>query len=76
MGTFFPQDSITISNLPNVNIFFNFRIKSFKAYITLENFNTFTLHDGLGFMNNNFAAPHYPTPGFLFRFGLTWGFVN
>lgn len=76
MGAFFPQDSITIKNLPQVNAFFNFRIKSFTAYITGENLNTLTLQNGLSFMNNNFAAPHYPTPGFLFRFGLTWGFVN
>ena len=76
MGAFFPQDSITIKNLPQVNAFFNFRIKSFTAYLTGENINTVTFHNGFGFMNNNFAAPHYPTPGFLFRFGLTWGFVN
>ncbi len=76
MGAFFPQESTTISNLPTVNAFFNFRIKSFIAYLNAENINTVTLNNGFGFMNNNFAAPHYPTPGFLFRFGLTWGFVN
>lgn len=76
MGAFFPQDSITISNLPRVNAFFNFRIKSFTAYITGENLNTFTYRDGLMFLNNNFVAPHYPSAGFVFRFGVQWGFVN
>jgi hypothetical protein len=76
MGSFFPQDSVTISNLPKVNAFFNFRIKSFKAFLTAENLNTVTFKEGFGFLNNNFVAPHYPTPGFLFRFGVQWGFVN
>ena len=76
MGKFVPQDSITISNLPQLNVFFNFRIKSFSAFITAENLNTATLNDGFAFTNNNFAAPHYPTPGFLLRFGLQWRFVN
>lgn len=76
MGKFFPQDSVTISNLPQINLFFNFRIKSFTAFITMENLNTATLTGGFGFLNNNFAAPLYPTPGFIFRFGIKWGFVN
>jgi hypothetical protein len=76
MGAFFPQDSITIKNLPQIDLFFNFRIKSFTAFIKAENLNTASLDGGLGFLNNNFAAPLYPTPGFIFRFGIQWGFVN
>jgi hypothetical protein len=76
MGKFFPQDSLTISNLPQLDFFFNFRIKSFTAFIKGENLNTVSFSDGFGFTNNNFAAPHYPTPGFLFRFGIQWRFVN
>ncbi|HEY9362738.1 MAG TPA: putative porin, partial [Chitinophagaceae bacterium] len=76
MGKFFPQDSVTISNLPQLDFFFNFRIKSFTAFIKGENLNTVSFSDGFGFTNNNFAAPHYPTPGFLFRFGIQWRFVN
>ncbi|MDP4285098.1 MAG: putative porin [Bacteroidota bacterium] len=76
MGKFFPQDSITITNLPEVNLFFNFRIKSFSAFIRMENLNTVDVTHGFGFTNNNFAAPLYPTPGFLFRFAIQWRFVN
>ena len=75
MGKFFPQDSITISNLPRIDAFFNFRIKSFTMFIKAENLNTIDFSD-FGFTNNSFAAPLYPTPGFLFRFGVKWGFVN
>jgi hypothetical protein len=76
MGKFFPQDSITIKNLPQVNVFFNFRIKSITLFIKIENINTVDISHGFGFTNNNFAAPLYPTPGFVFRFGVKWGFVN
>lgn len=76
LGQFFPQDSVLISNLPQVDLFFNFRIKSFSAFITGENLNTVSFYNGFGFMNNNFAAPLYPTPGFLIRFGIQWRFVN
>lgn len=75
MGQFFPQDSI-IANLPNVSYFFNFRIKSFTGLIKLENLNTINLANGLQFTNNNFAAPHYPTPGLIVRAGVKWRFVN
>ncbi|MDB5199044.1 MAG: hypothetical protein JWO92_1007 [Chitinophagaceae bacterium] len=75
MGQFFPQDS-TIRNLPNVSYFFNFRIKSFTGLIKFENINTVNLANGLSFTNNNFAAPHYPTPGLIFRLGVKWNFVN
>ncbi len=76
MGKFFPQDSISISNLPTVDAFFNFRIKSFTAFIKIENLNTVDFSSGFGFTKNSFAAPLYPTPGFVFRLGIKWGFVN
>lgn len=75
MGKFFAQDSINISNLPTINAFFNFRIKSFTAFISIENLNTVQFPQ-FEFTNNSFAAPLYPTPGFVFRFGIKWGFVN
>lgn len=76
IGHFFPQDSVTIDNLPELGAFFNFRIKSFMAFIKADNLNTISFADGFGFTNNNFAAPDYPTPGYIFRFGIVWRFVN
>lgn len=77
MGQFFPQDTTTINNLPEVDFFFNFRIKTFTGIIKVENLNTATISSGgFGFTNNNFAAPNYPTPGFLFKLGVVWNFVN
>ncbi len=76
VGHFFPQDSTTISNLPELGAYFNFRIKSFTGIVKLENLNTISFADGFGFTNNNFAAPNYPTPGYIFRIGVQWRFVN
>jgi len=76
MGQFMPQDTFKLKNLPDISAFVHFRIKSFTAYLRAENLNTVNLSNGFGFTNNNFAAPHYPTQGFIFRFGVQWGFVN
>jgi hypothetical protein len=76
MGQFAPQDTFKLKNLPDIAAFLHFRIKSFTAYIRAENLNTVSFNSGFGFTNNNFAAPHYPTQGFIFRFGVQWGFVN
>jgi hypothetical protein len=76
MGQFTPQDTFKLKNLPDITAFFHFRIKSFTAFIRAENLNTVSFSNGFGFTNNNFAAPHYPTQGFMFRFGIQWGFVN
>lgn len=76
MGQFTPQDTFKLKNLPDVAAFFHFRIKSFTGFIRAENLSTVSFSNGFGFTNNNFAAPHYPTQGFIFRLGIQWGFVN
>ncbi|MBK8608847.1 MAG: hypothetical protein IPL84_02550 [Chitinophagaceae bacterium] len=76
MGQFTPQDTVTINNLPDITAFFHFRIKSFTGFIRGENLNAVSFKNGFGFINNNFGAPHYPMQGFIFRFGIQWGFVN
>jgi hypothetical protein len=76
MGQFFPQNNTTISNRPDVHGFFHFRIRKFTSYIRAENLNSLDFSNGFGFTKSNFAAPHYIYPGFLFRFGIQWNFVN
>jgi hypothetical protein len=75
-GHFFPQDSVTISNLPQLAAYFDFRIKSFTGLVKIENLNAVDFTNGFGFTNNSFAIPGYPLPGFLFRIGVVWNFVN
>ncbi len=75
-GQFFPQNTVTISNLPDIAAFLHFRIRSFTALIRAENLNTIDLQNNFRFTNNSFSAPLYPYPGFLYRFGIFWNFVN
>ena len=76
VGQFTPQDTLTISNRPDIAAFMHFRIKSFTGFLRAENLNTVSFENGFGFVKNNFAAPHMPTPGLIIRFGVRWWFVN
>jgi hypothetical protein len=79
LGQFYYQDSIRINNKrPDIALYVHFRIKGIKFYVRGENLNTGgTLKDeGFGFIKNNLAAPGYPYPGLVIRFGVFWSFVN
>jgi hypothetical protein len=75
-GQFYTQSATTLKNLPDVTAYMHFRIRGFKGFLRAENLNTISLKNGFGFTNNNFAAPGYPTQGFIFRFGIQWWYVN
>jgi hypothetical protein len=69
LGQFVFQDTAIISNRPDVNLFVDFSIKTFKAFVRLENVNS------IG-KNYNFVMSHYPYTPLWFRLGIWWGFVN
>jgi hypothetical protein len=76
-GQFFYQDDFTVRNRPEVNAFFNFRIKRFITYVRAENLNTLTRTTGsVGFNKNNLTAQHYPQQGLWIRLGIWWTFIN
>ncbi len=76
LGQFVQQDTITLKNKPDIALYAHFRIKGFAGFLRAENLNTAYFTNGFGFVDNNFAAPHYPTPGLMIRFGIQWWFVN
>ena len=77
IGKFFYQDSIRISNRPDIAAYLHFRIRNFRTFFRLENLNTFSSNNGgFGFRHHNFAAPGYPYPGLNIRLGIYWSFVN
>lgn len=76
LGQFAVQDSFTITNRPDIAAFAHFRIRSFVGYLRAENLNSVSFQNGFGFTQNNFGAPLYIYPGFVFRFGISWNFVN
>ena len=76
LGRYFYQDTLTISNRPELHAFLHMRIRSFKAFVRLENLNTANFDGGFAFNQSNMAASGYPMPGMVFRFGIYWSFVN
>ncbi|MFY7964800.1 MAG: putative porin [Chitinophagaceae bacterium] len=73
-GQFFYQDSYTANNRPDINLFFNFRIKSFKAFVRAENLNT--LIPPSGYKKYNYHTEQYPMQSVWMRLGIWWNFVN
>lgn len=71
-GQFFYQNTFTVANRPEINAFLHMRIKSFKAFVRLENINT--LIPGKG--KYNFSAQQYANNALWFRLGIWWNFVN
>jgi hypothetical protein len=76
IGQFSFQDTAQLRNRPDLNAFFHFRIRSFKAFFRAENLNTLRFTQPAGFRQHNFAAPGYPYPGLVIRFGIYWSFVG
>lgn len=75
-GQFFYQDTVTVKmNVPEITAYLHFRIKTFSAYLRVENLNSFDIARG-GFLNNSIPTPGYPYPGMNIRLGVFWGFVN
>ncbi|MDP4248053.1 MAG: putative porin, partial [Bacteroidota bacterium] len=77
-GQFYSQSDTTIrQHLPDITPYVHMRIRTFTAYVRLENLNTVRFSQyGFGFTGNNFVAPNYPSPGLLLRIGIFWGFIN
>lgn len=76
LGQFIVQNAYTVKNRPDIAAFLNFRIKSFKSFLRLENLNTLDVQNGFKFDKRNFASDQYPYPGLWVRFGVWWNFVN
>lgn len=76
LGQFFYQTTRKVISRPDIAYYLHFRIRSFTAYVRLENLNTATTQYGFGFKRNNIASPLYPNPGLVFRLGVFWNFVN
>lgn len=55
---------------PFFDFFFNFRIKSVRAFFKIT-------HINYGFSGNNYSlVPHYPQPDRAFHFGVDWKFLD
>lgn len=76
LGQFFNQNTKTVKmKVPETAAYLHFRIKTFTAYVRLENLNAFNPGEG-NFTNNNIVSPGYPYPGMQLRIGIYWSFIN
>lgn len=66
---FYYQNSYYIANKPELSVFFNFRIKRFRAYVMGDQLQQL-------FVRNTIAAQGYPTQDAMLRFGFTWVLIN
>jgi hypothetical protein len=77
LNRFFYQNTAMVKNKPEANLFFNFRIKRFRAFIMGENLQQLINGQNtvlfLGSPGTNFV---YAAPDALIRFGFSWVMVN
>ena len=76
VGQFFYQDTTTLRNRPEVNAFFNFRIKTFNAFVRAENLQSLIPGGGGSYSKESQFVPHYYYPSLWIRVGIWWRFIN
>ena len=69
MYGFVTQYNHLIENVPRVGCFFNFKVKTFRGSLCVDEIQQF-------FTRNNINYPLYPAQNVMFRFGFHWMFVN
>lgn len=69
LNRFYYTNTATISNTPEGTVFFNFKIKQFRASLSLDQVQTF-------FTTNMITTPNYAAQDAMLRFGFTWVLVN
>lgn len=66
---FYYQTGYTVTNTPELSVFFNFRIRNFRAYIMGDQIQQ-------AFSRNVIYAPGYPGQNLMLRFGFNWVMIN
>lgn len=82
---FFYQNYDTITNVPELAVFFNFRIKRFRAFVMGDNLQQLIAPNAILFTgtpvrnrtNGDLTAiPVYAMPNLMLRFGFSWAMIN
>lgn len=66
---YYYQNSYSVSNAPEVALFFNFKIKNFRAYLMGDQLQQLFTH-------NTIYAKGYAAPNAMIRFGFVWALMN
>ena len=70
-GQFYQQNDWQQSLIPILDAFASFQVKSFRAFVKLENANNLIDANQV-----YFSAPNYPIRDWTFRFGVSWYFAD
>lgn len=73
IGQYAIQDDtnlVKIGNYPIINVYANFHLKRTRFFVMASHVN---YSSGAG---NPFLVPHYPINRMVFRFGISWNFIN
>ncbi|MGL5318607.1 MAG: putative porin [Bacteroidales bacterium] len=68
---FVNQQETKVGNYPLMNVYVNFHLKRARFFVMAYNVN-----EGLFGGNKYFAMPNYPLNPRMFKFGLSWNFLN
>jgi len=69
-SVFYSQQSVKTNGYLLVDFFVNFKIKTARLFIKLQN-------AGDNLVKKNYMnTPHYPMPGLVFQFGVNWRFFD
>lgn len=68
-NVFYYQTQFKTGNLPLADIFLSFKIKTVQAFVRLEQINTILSQP-------YFFSAYHAMPGFTFKLGLNWMFIN
>ncbi len=71
-NSFFQQRDKKYGDFSLIDLFFDFKVKKFKAFLTLEHFNALWER----FRPRYYSAPYYPYADLVIRLGISWEFVN
>jgi hypothetical protein len=69
LSRFYYQNSDFVANAPEGSVFFNFRIKRFRAYIMGDQLQELITRNAINY-------PGYPAQDAMIRFGFTWVMIN
>ncbi len=69
---FFQQRRRKYGNFYLMDLFFDFKVKKFRAYASFSHFNALWERTHPSY----YSAPYYPYADYFLRLGITWEFVN
>ncbi len=70
IGQFHLQDKELLGWYPALDLFFNFKVQTFRGFAKLENMSHWFTK------RRYYSTPGYPMPEAHFRFGVTWRFID